>query len=151
MSEIILACVERKLKYGLDAVFIDDLYSLRYFCEGGVGECVKLLKSLAEKLDIAVITTTQIVMCGNRKPSLQHIREKSLLKIAHKILLLNRIDCTMKYEDLLKNDNFRGATEIYVERCRGGLMGIYNFRFDSSTLLFYEPENYFPDDEEMPN
>lgn len=149
ISEIILACAEQKLKYGLDAVLIDDMLRLRYFCKGGVGECVRLLKSLAEKLDIAVITTTQIVMCGDKKPGLQLVREKSLLKVAQKILLLNRMDI-VPYEELIKKCIPRGATEIQVERCRGGLMGIYDFRFDSSSLLFYEPENYFPDDEEIP-
>ncbi len=150
MSEIILSCAERKTKYGLDAVFIDDLYDLHYFCEGGIGECVRLLKALAEKLDVAVITTVQLMRSLSDSPSLHQIREKSVLKTAQKILLLNRLDILSNSSFVSEGDLARRDVEVSVSNRHGGLSGIYRFYFNPRTLLFFEENQDYPDIEEIP-
>lgn len=115
-EELLLIVAEQKIKFGVDAVLIDnavDVFNDSYLSEK---EITFKLKKLAEKLNVAVIIADGHKLTNKRRSCYIDLRHKSLVKYADKIITINRPDkmATVKeLEDGLVENN---VAEIMVDK-----------------------------------
>ena len=126
LAELLIFVAEAKASYGLDAVFIDNLYYLKDFANEEINHVVYNLKELAVRLDIAVLATACLMSKKMDFPPTRRIKNKFILRTADKVIILNRS------EEL--------ATDLHIIKNYTGDYGIVSLRFDSETMRFYDPQ-----------
>lgn len=147
LAELLICIAEAKASYGLDAVFIDRLEYLRDYAYEDINHVVYILKELAVRLDIAVLATVCLARSKRDFPVTRRIKNKYILRIADKIIILNRPEALATAEELASGYIVRGAAELQIIKNYTGACGFVSLKFDGTTMRFYEPENLPPEEE----
>lgn len=133
---IALNAAEQKYKSGLDVVFIDSFDMLSLYDGSGKTIIANRLKELAEKLNIAIIVTTQFTRRQRYGYSLEDINLQ-LVRMADKIIFLRRLDVTATEEEIISGHIKRGESAITVMKNIGGQYGYEKVCFDYGNGGFF--------------
>ena len=115
-EELLLIAAEQKIKFGVDAVLINNAVDVFNDGNHSEKEITIKLKKLAQKLNVAVIIADGHKSTSKRRSCYIDLRHKSLIKYADKIITINRPDkmATVKeFEDGLVEKN---VAEIMVDK-----------------------------------
>ena len=115
-EELLLIVAEQKIKFGVDAVLIDnavDFFNDSYHSEK---EITIKLKKLAEKLNVAVIIADGHKLTTRRRSRYVDLRHKSLIKYADKIITINRPDKIATVKELENGLVEKNVAEIFVDK-----------------------------------
>ena len=115
-EELLLIAAEQKIKFGVDAVFIDnavDVFNDSYHSEK---EITIKLKKLAEKLNVAVIIADGHKLTNRRRSCYIDLRHKSLIKYADKIITINRPDKMATVKEIEDGLVEKNVAEIFVDK-----------------------------------
>jgi replicative DNA helicase len=146
LAEIFLYVSESVAKQGVDAVLIDGLRYLKEYADEDYYYTVELLKELATRLNIAIVVTDCLPRSKNFYPLRKQIKNKAVLRLADKIIILHRPEMFATAEQLENGEVVRGKSELYIVKNYGGCCGVVDLRFESATLRFYEPERNIEED-----
>ena len=147
LAELLLCIAEAKASYGLDVVFIDRLEYLRDYAYEDINHVVCILKELAVRLDIAVLATVCLARSKRDFPVTRRIKNKYILRIADKIIILNRPEALATAEEMESGHIIKGAAELNIIKNYTGACGLVSLKFDGATMRFYELENLPPEEE----
>ncbi len=138
-EEILILVAEHKIKYDIDAVFIDNAVDL--FNRDGCSEketTIKL-KKLAEKLNVAIVITDGHKSSYKRCSCYIDLRHKSLIKYADKIITINRPDRTATEKEIRDGLIEKGVAEIRIDKDLDEYFSPWiNLKFDNNSLTFNE-------------
>lgn len=138
---IALNAAEMKYKYGLDVIFIDSFDMLALYDGSGKAIVADRLKALAEKLNVTIFISTSIKrLAGQRSYGLEDI-ELQLVRLADKIIFINRLDIIATVEEMKKEGIQRGDTELIIMKNNNGSNGYIKVNFDYNNGGFH---NYPP-------
>ena len=143
-EELLFKVVERKLKSGVDVIYIDEFRSFLAYSNCCEKELVLKLLDLAKKLDVAIIVSDDMVLQDSRRSLWIDLRHREFIKYADKIITINRPD-KMATEEELKNGLVeKGVAEIGIDKDKEEYYSPWiNLKFDSNTFTFNEiPKEY---------
>ena len=142
LAKLLLFVAEAKASYGLDAIFIDNVYYLKNFANEDIHHVIYILKELAVRLDIAILITAHLIRGNKNSPITHQIKNKFILRTADKIMILNRPEAIATAKDIENGHVIKGAVELNIIKNYTGACGFIDLKFDGSTLRFYEPEKH---------
>lgn len=134
---VALLAAEMKYMYGLDILFIDDFDRLALYDGSGKAVLAERLKTLAEKLNIAIITSTPIRRVARRSSYCLEDIDLQLTRWADKIIFITRLDVIATLEQLKKAGIQKGDTEFAVMKNNNGINGYVKLKFDYSNGGFH--------------
>lgn len=138
VANMILCIAERKLRYGLDVVFIDYLQLIQGYADDRCG-VLAILKEMAIRLDIAVVVASQMwgqkddgyrIECINTKES----------SVADVVIVLHRpkLNAILEGEE---TDGREDNAQLFVVKKRKREYAVIDLGFDNKALRFYPFEN----------
>ena len=138
-EELLMMVAEYKIKFGIDAVFIDNSYQLFTCPYHSEKEIVAKLKLLAKRLNVVIIITDIHKFSTKRLTFDVDLRHNSLIKYADKILSINRPDLFSTKDEQQMGLVEKDIAKISIDKN----MENYNnysvkLRFDKTTYEFKE-------------
>ncbi len=138
-EEILILVAEHKIKYDIDAVFIDNAVDL--FNRDGCSEketTIKL-KKLAKKLNVAIVITDGHKSSYKRCSCYIDLRHKSLIKYADKIITINRPDRTATKKEIEEGLVEKYVAEIMIDKDMEEYYSPWiKLKFDNNNFTFNE-------------
>ena len=138
-EELLMIVAEYKIKYDIDAVFIDnavDFFNDSYYSEK---EITIKLKKLAEKLNVAILIADGQKCTYKRQSCYIDLRHKSLIKYADKIITINRPDRTATEKEIIDGLVEKNVAEIMIDKDMDEYYSPWiKLKFDSNNFTFNE-------------
>ena len=136
-EELLMIVAEYKIKYDIDAVFIDnavDFFNDSYYSEK---EITIKLKTLAEKLNVAILIADVHKLTYKRWSCYIDLRHKSLIKYADKIITINRPDRTATKKEIEEGLVEKYVAEIMIDKDMDEYYSPWiKLKFDNNNLTF---------------
>lgn len=138
-EELLCKVIERKMKSGVDAVYIDEFETFLVYSNCYEKELILKLLDLAKKLDVAVIVSDGIIFNNRRRSLCIDLRHKEFIKYADKIITINRPDKNATEREIRDGLVEKGVAEIRIDKDMEEYYSPFiNLKFDSNSLTFNE-------------
>lgn len=115
-EELLMIVAEQKIKFGVDAVLINNAVGVFNDGNHSEKEITIKLKKLAEKLNVAVIMADRHKLTNKRRSCYIDLRHKSLIKYADKIITINRPDKMATEKEFIDGLVEKNVAEIFVDK-----------------------------------
>lgn len=138
-EELLLIVAEHKIKYDIDVVFVDNAVDFFNNTCRLESETTIKLKSLAEKLNVAIIVADGHKYTYKRRSCYTDLRHKSLIKYADKIITINRPDKMATEKEIIDGLVEKYVAEIMIDKDMDEYYSPWiNLKFDNNSLTFNE-------------
>lgn len=149
ITDIVAKARRASRRKSLGAVFVDYLQLVRSNItsknatrEQEVGNTSRVLKELAQELDVPVFVLSQLNRAventNSRRPTLAHLRESGAIEQDADMVIMLHSEERVKHTLYPDRTDTQGKIEAYIEKSRNGRLGSVFFDFYGPTMRFVE-------------